>query len=73
MIATLLDHHKIWKNIEKLMKIDFNTKATYDDDDDAEYIKTKIKTYKGSIITNFYNKNGSKKITEEKVPRKCLQ
>ena len=21
--------------------------------------------------TNFYNKNGSKKITEEKVPQKC--
>ena len=71
-IQLLKNYNKIWKNIEKLMKIDFNTKATYDDDD-AEYIKTKIKTYKGSIITNFYNKNGSKKITEEKVPRKCLQ
>ena len=46
------------------MKIDFNTKTTYGDDD--KYIKTKIKTYKNSIITNFYNKNGSKKIPEEK-------
>ena len=53
------------------MKIDFNTKITYGDDDN-KYIKTKIKTYKDSIITNFYNKNGSKKIPEEKVPRKCL-
>ena len=35
-------------------------------------INTKIKTYKDSIITNFYNKNGSKKIPEEKVPQKCL-
>ena len=35
-------------------------------------INTKIKTYKDSIITNFYNKNGSKKIPEEKVPHKCL-
>ena len=52
------------------MKIDFNTKATYGDDD--KYIKTRIKTYKDSIATNFYNKNGSKKITEEKVPHKCL-
>ena len=52
------------------MKIDFNTKTTYGDDD--KYIKTKIKTYKDSIITNFYNKNGSKKIPEEKVPHKCL-
>ena len=56
---------------EKIMKIDFKTKTTYGDDDD-KYIKTKIKTYKDSIITNFYNKNGSKKIPEEKVPHKCL-
>ena len=52
------------------MKIDFNTKTTYGDDD--KYIKTKIKTYKDSITTNFYNKNGSEKIAEEKVPHKCL-
>ena len=52
------------------MKIGFNTKTTYGDDD--KYIKTKIKTYKDSIITNFYNKNGSKKMPGEKVPRKCL-
>ena len=57
------------KKIEKLMKTGFNTKTTYDDD---KYIKTKRKTYKDSIITNFYNKNGSKKMPEEKVPRKCL-
>ena len=41
------------------MKIDFNTKTTYGDDD--KYIKTKIKTYKDSITTNCYNKKGSKK------------
>ena len=68
----LKNYNKIWKKIEKLMKIDFNTKTTYgdddDDDDDDKYIKTKIKTYKDSIITNFYNK----KISEEKVPHKCL-
>ena len=52
------------------MKIDFNTKITYVDED--KYIKTRIKTYKDSITTNFYNKNGSKKIPEEKVPHKCL-
>ena len=52
------------------MKIDFNTKTSYGNDD--KYIKTRIKTYKDSIITNFYNKNGSKKIPEEKVPHKCL-
>ena len=42
------------------MKIDFNTKTI------------KIKTHKDSIITKFCNKNGSKKILEEKVPHKCL-
>ena len=63
---------KIWrKKIEELMKIDFNTETTYGDGDD-KYIKTRIKTYKDSITTNFYNKNGSKKIPEEKVPHKCL-
>ena len=60
------------EKIEKLMNIDFNTKTTYGDDDDDKYIKTKIKTYKDSITTNFYNKNGSEKIPEEKVPHKCL-
>ena len=48
------------------MKIDFNTKTTYGDDD--KYIKTKIKTYADIIITNFHNK----KIPKEKVPCKCL-
>ena len=58
------------KKIEKLMKIDFNTKTTYGDND--KYIKTKIKTYNDSIITNFYNKKVSKKIPEEKIPHKSL-
>ena len=52
------------------MNIDFNSKPT--DDDDDKYIKTKIKTYEDSITTNFYNKKGSKKIPEEKIPHKCL-
>ena len=46
------------------MKIDFNTKTTYGDDDD-KYIKTKRKTYKDSTTTNFYNKNKYEKIPEE--------
>ena len=58
------------KKNEKLMKIDFNTKTTYGDDD--KYIKTKIKTYEDNITTNFYNKKGSKKVPEEKIPHKCL-
>ena len=58
----LKNYNKIWKKIEKLMKIDFNTKTTYGDDD--KYIKTKIKTYEDNITTNFYNKKGSKKLPE---------
>ena len=61
---------KYGKKIEKLIKIDFNTETTYGDDD--KYIKARIKTCKDSIITNFYNKKGSKKVPEEKIPHKCL-
>ena len=39
---------------------------------DEKYIKTKIKTYVDSVTTNFCNKNGCKKIPEEKIPHKCL-
>ena len=53
------------------MGTDFESRATYGDDDD-KYINTKIQAYKESIITNFYNKTGSKKIPEENVPHKCL-
>ena len=62
------NYHKIWKKIEKLMDIDLNTKNTYGGDD--KYIKTKIKTFKNNITTNFYNKKESKKIPEEKMPQK---
>ena len=48
------------------MKIDFNTKNTYGDDN--KYIKTRIKTYKDIITTNFCNK----KVPEEKISHKCL-
>ena len=57
-------YDKYGKNMEKLMKIDFNTKTTYGDDD--KYIKTRIKAYKDSIITNFFNKKGSKKYQKKK-------
>ena len=66
----LKNYNKTSKKIERLMSIDFDSKTTYGDDD--KYIKTKIKTYKDSITTNFYNKKGSKKIPEEKIPHKYL-
>ena len=55
----LKNYYKIWKKIERLMSIDFNSKTTYGDDD--KYIKTKIKTYEDSIIANFHNKKMPKK------------
>ena len=51
---------------EKLLKIDFESKPVYGDDD--KYIKAKIKIYAGSMITNFQ----SKKVPKEKAPCKCL-
>ena len=61
----LKNYNKIWKKIERLMSIDFDSKTIYGDDN--KYIKTKIKTYKDSIIKNFYyNKKWSKKNTRRK-------
>ena len=59
-------YNKIWKKVEKLMRIDFESKPAYGYDD--KYIKTKRKIYADIIITSFHNK----KIPKEKVPCKCL-
>ena len=55
----LRNYNKIWEKVEKLLKIDFESKPVYGDDD--KYIKTKIKIYAGSMITNFHNKKCQKK------------
>ena len=60
----LKNYNEIWEKVEKLMKIEFQSKPVYDD----EYIKTKIKIYAGSIITNFRNKE----MPKEKAPCECL-
>ena len=62
----LKKYSKIWETIEGLMKITFESKPVYGED--VKYIKTKIKTYAGNIITNFHNK----KMPKEKAPCKCL-
>ena len=54
------NYNKIWGKIEKLIKINFETKPAYVDDD--KYIKAKIKKYANSIATNFR----IKKIPKEK-------
>ena len=59
-------YSKIWQKVEKLMRIDFESKSTYGYDD--KYIKTKIKTYADIIITNFHNK----RMRKEQVPCKYL-
>ena len=62
----LQNYNKIWEKNEKLMKINFESKPVYGDDD--KYIKTKIKIYADNMITNFHNK----KMPKEKAPCKCL-
>ena len=54
------------EKVEKLMRIDFESKLT--DGYNDKYIKTKIKTNADIIIANFHNK----KMSKEKVPCKCL-
>ena len=62
----LKNYNKIWKKVEKLLKINFESKPVYGDDD--KYINTKIKIYAGSMITTFHNK----KMPKEKAPCKYL-
>ena len=59
------------EKIEKLIKIDFNTKTT--DGDDDKYKNTKIKTYKDSITTTFHNKMGLRKYQKKKYHTSVYQ
>ena len=61
------NYNKLWKKIERLMRKKFDSKLFYGNHDN-KYIKTKIKTFKDSIITNFHNK----KVRQEKIPHKYL-
>ena len=62
----LKKYNQIWKRVEKLLKIEFDSEPVYGDND--KYIKAKIKIYAGSMITNFQ----SRKVPKEKAPCKCL-
>ena len=57
------NYNKIWEKTESLIRKNFDSKPFYSNDDNSKYIKTKIKTFKDSIITNFHNK----KVPEEKI------
>ena len=54
-----INYNKILKKVEKLLRIDFESKPVYGDDD--KYIKTKIKIYAGTAMTNFHNKKNAKR------------
>ena len=43
----LKNYNKIWEKVEMLLKIDFESKPVYGDDD--KYIKTKIKKYMQTV------------------------
>ena len=58
--------NQIWKRIEKLLEIKFDSKPVYGDDE--KYKQTKVKAYGDSVITNF----PCKKMPKEKTPCKCL-
>ena len=62
----LKKYNQLWKRIEKLLEIKFDSKPVYGDDE--KYMKTKIKTYGVSVITNFH----SKKMSKGKTACKCL-
>ena len=48
----MLEKYKqIWKRVEKLLKIEFDSELAYGDND--KYIKTKIKIYNNSMINKF--------------------
>ena len=62
----LKKYNQIWKRVEKLLKIESDSKPVYGDS--GKYMKTKIKIYAASMITNFQ----SRKTPKEKAPCKCL-
>ena len=55
----LKKYNQIWKRVEKLLKIEFDSEPVYGDND--KYIKTKIKIYGASMITNFQSRKCQKK------------
>ena len=61
----LKNYYKIGEKVKKSLKIEFESKPVYGDDN--KYRRTKIKIYADSAITIFDNK----KMTQEKAPFNC--
>ena len=55
----LKKYNQTWKNMEKLLIIELDSKPTYGDND--KYIKTNIKIHDGNMNTNFQGKKCRKK------------
>ena len=53
-------HNEIWGNVRNNIKRKLDSEPVYNE----KYLKTKIKSYKGKIITNFHN---------TKIPKECSQ
>ena len=64
-INNLKNCDKVWGKIEKLMKINFESKPVYGDDN--KYIKSKKKNY-----TNYSIRHGAKKLTDTLI-RKSIE
>ena len=63
----LKKYNQIWKKVKSLLNIKFGSESVYGDNN--KYIETKIKTYDGSVNTNFQSKN----MPKEKAPCKFYQ
>ena len=62
----LKSYNKIWGKVSSLMKTKFDSEPVYGDND--KYIKTKTKSYRDKVNTNFQDK----KIPKENRPYKFL-
>ena len=58
-IQLLKKYNQIWKKVKGLLKIKFDSEPVYSDND--KDIKTKLKTYGASVITNYQDKKYQKK------------
>ena len=56
----LKKYNEIWKSVEKLLKIEFDSKPVWGNHDN-KYIKTKLVIYDGEMFTNFRDKKYPKK------------
>ena len=64
----LKKYTEIWEKINNLLGKKFDSKSVYGD----KYIKSKIKSYKNSVITNFRGEVNTKKVPKEGFSYNCL-